>query len=372
MSHSMAIDPRRSVMVTWTPIPLCSTQLQHPSPGVGPDKAQSREASPSYCNTEPEYSSEEGAKSGVEVYSQISGHFTKRNNGGRPQQTAGPILLSTREQDIHLTTFGNAAGNTEQSSFSPDDEGLRGRRHSNPDGTYGQGSENTFPHPATIPKECRSWDYATYQKPQLVEGNGRKSPGLRSQDALYNDGISGLQVSESANNAGATEPEVSNIAIQTEPSDILYVSKDTLVAYTIAVVQNMQTFQFEQMQIAFQTAQNQASIETLLLEEQLMHAHFNLALLQNSCSDNKQSNAKTNKTTTVNTGPSTSATEQEMCVKTTYRHSSGNKCANSIQLTSTVPPTCRQSSDVINRIPAGYESDDSWNCHSPDIEQTPR
>ena len=101
-------------------------------------------------------------------------------------------------------------------------------------------------------------------KPQLVEGDGRKSPGLRSQDALYNDEISGLQASESANNARATETEVSNIAIQTEHSDILYVSKDTLVADTITIVQNMKTFQFNQMQIAFQMAQNQASIETLL------------------------------------------------------------------------------------------------------------
>ena len=134
----------------------------------------------------------------------------------------------------------------------------------------------------------------------------------------------------------------------------------------------MQTYQFEQMQIAFQTAQNQASIETPLRAEQLMHAHFNLALLPNSYTDNEQSNAKTDKTTTVDTGPSTSATEQEMRVKTTYRHSSGNKCANTIQPTGTVPPTYRRTSDMVNGIPVGYESDDSWNCPSPDTEQMPR
>ena len=144
------------------------------------------------------------------------------------------------------------------------------------------------------------------------------------------------------------------------------------MAYTIAVVQNTQTYQFEQMQIAFQTAQNQASIETPLQAEQLMHAHFNLALLQNTGIDNKQSNAMADKTAIVDNGPSTSATEQETRVKTTYKYSSGSKCAATGQLTGTVPPTCRQTSDVVNGIPVGYESDDSWHSHSNDIEQMPR
>ena len=58
--------------------------------------------------------------------------------------------------------------------------------------------------------------------------------------------------------------QVTNVALQTDSCDTLYVTKNTLVAYTIAVVQNLQTLQYDQMHVALQTAQNQASLETLL------------------------------------------------------------------------------------------------------------
>ena len=45
------------------------------------------------------------------------------------------------------------------------------------------------------------------------------------------------------------------------------------MAYTIAVVQNSQMLQYDQMHVALQTAQNQASLETPLRAEQLMTAH---------------------------------------------------------------------------------------------------
>ena len=70
-----------------------------------------------------------------------------------------------------------------------------------------------------------------------------------------------FQEAESTQDAGSTKLQVSAIAIQTDSCDTIYVTKDTLAAYTITVVQNTQTLQFEQMQIALQTAQNQASIE---------------------------------------------------------------------------------------------------------------
>ena len=51
--------------------------------------------------------------------------------------------------------------------------------------------------------------------------------------------------------------------------------------YTIAVVQSSQALQYDQMHVALQTARNQASLETLLRVEELMTAHFNLAVLSN-------------------------------------------------------------------------------------------
>ena len=81
---------------------------------------------------------------------------------------------------------------------------------------------------------------------------------------FHNDGISGLQMPEPTKNARPTKLQVSSVALQTDSCNTLYVTKNTLVAYTIGVVQNTQTLKYEQMQVALQRAQNQASLETLL------------------------------------------------------------------------------------------------------------
>ena len=72
--------------------------------------------------------------------------------------------------------------------------------------------------------------------------------------------------------------QVTNIALQTDSCDTLYVTKNTLTAYTIAIVQNTQALQYDQMHVALQMARNQASLEMLLRAEELMFAHFNLAV----------------------------------------------------------------------------------------------
>ena len=74
----------------------------------------------------------------------------------------------------------------------------------------------------------------------------------------------GLQTPEPAQNAGTTKMQVTSIALQTDSCDTLYITKNTLVAYTIAVVQNTQMLQYDQMHVALQIAQNQASLETPL------------------------------------------------------------------------------------------------------------
>ena len=65
-----------------------------------------------------------------------------------------------------------------------------------------------------------------------------------------------------------------------------------LTASTIAIVQNAQALQYDQMHVALQTARNQASLETLLRAEELMTAHFNLAVLVNETNTNKTSDAQ--------------------------------------------------------------------------------
>ena len=55
--------------------------------------------------------------------------------------------------------------------------------------------------------------------------------------------------------------QVTNVALQTDSCDTLYVTKNTLTAYTIALVQNAQALQYDQMHVALQMARNQASLE---------------------------------------------------------------------------------------------------------------
>ena len=70
---------------------------------------------------------------------------------------------------------------------------------------------------------------------------------------------------ESAQNTRTSKTQVTNVALQTDSCDTLYVTKNTLVAYTIAVVQNSQMLQHDQMHVVLQMAQNQASLETAAL-----------------------------------------------------------------------------------------------------------
>ena len=87
---------------------------------------------------------------------------------------------------------------------------------------------------------------------ELVEKN--------DQTKSLNDGVQGHRVPKT---------QVSHVALQTDTCDMLYITKNTLTAYTIAIVQNSQALQYNQMHTALQTARNQASLETPLRAEEL-------------------------------------------------------------------------------------------------------
>ena len=142
--------------------------------------------------------------------------------------------------------------------------------------------------------------------------------------------------------------------------DTIYVTKDTLVAYTTAVVQNIQTLQFEQMQVALQTVQNHASIETPQKAEHLMTAHFNLAILTDNTASQTVVNASTTETGVTEPSPSTFVSEEEMICKSPHPNSRTTQCDKTAQPTGTVFPTCRGELGLVRGIPAGYESDNSW------------
>ena len=183
-------------------------------------------------------------------------------------------------------------------------------------------------------------------------------------------GVSMLRPTPEAGHTGASESEISDIGVQTDTCETIYVTKDTLVAYTIAVVQNTQSLKFEQMQVALQTVHNQASIETPLTADNLMTAHFNLALLTDNLPTIQSTHAKEPEAATAHPSTSASEQDQETARKTPYKRKCDSHTSKPrTQPTRAVSPTRRDGYGPVCGIPAGYESDNSWDDTSTIGEQ---
>ena len=118
--------------------------------------------------------------------------------------------------------------------------------------------------------------------------------------------------------------QVTHVALQTDSCDTLYITKNTLTAYTIAIVQNAQALQYDQMHVALQTARNQASLETPLRAEELMTTHFNLAVLSNETDITKTPDAQKPEATTLDAELSASTADEETYVKIPSCHYTAN------------------------------------------------
>ena len=135
-------------------------------------------------------------------------------------------------------------------------------------------------------------------------------------------------------------------------------------AYTIAIVQNAQALQYDQMHIALQTARNQASLEMPLRAEELMTTHFNLAVLSNETDITKTPDAQKPEAIVLDTEPSASTADEETYVKIPSQNYAANCDSKKQHPTGAVAPTCRREYGLVNRIRAGYKTDDSWDNDS--------
>ena len=303
-----------------------------------------------------------GEEGHTEVCKQIQGNLSEQY-GRRPERSPGTILLPRRGQNICLPSIGNDQRHTEEPAFRENAKGLQSRRHRTPKNYNGKGPENPFVNPTGIFTKRGSRDNASDEQSRNAEGNGRKGNRERS-DQIPDDGVLGFQAAEPANNARTTKTQVTHVALQTDSRDTLYVTKNTLTAYTIAVVQNSQALQYDQMHVALQTARNQASLETPLHAEELMTAHFNLAVLLNETKTNETVDAKKPEATNLDVELSTSTANEEIYVKIPSRHNAANHDPKNTHPTGAVDPTCRRDYGLVNGIPAGYETDDSWDHDS--------
>ena len=142
-----------------------------------------------------------------------------------------------------------------------------------------------------------------------------------------------------------------------------------MTAYTIAIVQNSQVLQYDQMHSALQTARNQASLEMPLRAKELLTAHFNLAVLADQKDVDISPDAQKLMATTQDAELSASAPDEQTYVKIPSCYAE-NSASRRPHPTGAVAPTCRREYGLANGIPAGYESDDSWNNDSHTHEHT--
>ena len=144
-----------------------------------------------------------------------------------------------------------------------------------------------------------------------------------------------------------------------------------MTAYTIAIVQNSQALQYDQLHTALQTARNQASLETPLRAEELLTAHYNLAILEDQKATDKSTDSPKSADNTQDAEPSASAPDEQTYVKIPSRYAE-NSARRRPHPMGAVAPTCRCECSLVNGIPAGYESDDSWDnlSHTHDHTHT--
>ena len=147
-----------------------------------------------------------------------------------------------------------------------------------------------------------------YGQPQNLGEYGGENKGLAigATTGDYSTTIRRVTEAPATANPG-TLPKTIDKSAQTENTASFIVSKDTLVAYTISVIQQTLDYQFGQMSIVYQSAQNSATHEMPSWAEQIANEHFNIALLTDQAPVRQVSNDETNtQSPTMEPTPTTS------------------------------------------------------------------
>ena len=180
-------------------------------------------------SSKPEHRSIEGKEGHTEVYEQIPGD-TATQYGTGIQQPAGSFPVSRRRQDLHIPSCGNVTEHSEEPSFRQNEKRLPGGRSRNTTKYYGEGPGSTYDDSTGVFTESGGWTNATNEQ----SSDDERASGKERRHEVPHDGIPGRKT---------PKRQVSHIALQTDTCDTLYVTKNTLTAYTIAIVQNSQALQ---------------------------------------------------------------------------------------------------------------------------------
>ena len=302
-----------------------------------------------------EHGSIEGDQGHMEVHEQVPRSISDQYDTGI-QQPSGSLSLSGRRKDICLAARRNAEEYSVKPSVRENAKRLPSRRNRSTENDDGQRPGGAYGDSTGVFAEGSSWPNAANEQ---SPNDGRISSQERS-DQNTPDGIPGHR---------EPEKQVSDVALQIDTCDTLYVTKNTLTAYTIAIVQNAQALQYDQMHTALQTGCNQSSLKTPLRAEELLTAHFNLAVLEDKTITDTSPDAKKSPDNTQDPDPSTSAPDDQTYVKIPSRYTE-NSATRRPHPTGAVASTCRRDYGLVNAIPAGYESDESWDNLSHNHEHT--
>ena len=290
-----------------------------------------------------EHGSIEREKGYKEVHEQVSGNISDQYGAGI-QQPSGAVSLSRRLKDVCITARRNAEEYSVEPFVRENAKRLQGRGNRNSENNDGQRPGGAHDDSTGVLAEGGGWTNAANEQSR---NDGRASSQERS-DQNTHDGIPGHR---------EPEKQVSDVELQTDTCDTLYVTKNTLTAYTITIVQNSQALQYDQMHAALQSARNQSSLETPLKAEELLSARFNLAILEDQTIKHTITDAEKSPDNTQNADPSTSAPDDQTYVKIPSRYAE-NSATRRPHPTGAVAPTCRCEYGLVITIPAGYESDD--------------
>ena len=320
-------------------------------------KTEGRLAAATPGGRQQEHSSIEGEEGHTQVHEQVSGSISNQYGAGI-QQPSGSVSLSRRRKDICIAARRNAEEYSGEPFVRENGKRLQSRGIRGTENINGQRPGGAYDDSTGVLAEGGGWPNAANEQSR---NDGRTSSQERS-DQNTHDGIPGPR---------EPEKQVSDVSLQTDTCDTLYVTKNTLTAYTIAVVQNAQALQYDQMHAALQSARNQSSLETPLKAEELLTAHFNLAVLEDQTIKHTSADAEKSPDNTQNADPSTSAPDDQTYVKIPSRYAE-NSATRRPHPTGAVAPTCRREYGLVNAIPAGYESDDSWDnlSHTHDHTHT--
>ena len=294
----------------------------------------------------------------TEVYEQISGDNTEQYGSGT-QRFPGSLPVPRRRKDVHFSSCGDVTEYSEKPSFRQNEKRLPSGGHRNTKNYYGEEPSGTYDDTPGVFTESSGWSNASDGQPSDDERTGRKE----RPDEILNDGVQGHRASATTYHTTGIKTQVSHVALQTDTCDTLYVTKNTLTAYTITIVQNSQALQYDQMHAALQTARNQSPLETPLRAEELLKAHFNLAVLADQKDVDISPDAPKPAANTQDAEPSVSAPDEQTYVKIPSRYAETSVSPRP-HPTGAVAPTCRREYGLVNGIPAGYESDDSWDTGS--------